>query len=291
MIGHLRRRTFAIGAAIALLPSAGLAADGISQQQMAWEMQAGQQQYAQLMQRGEIVPQSPYYAALQPVGLRVAAVADPQYFAPFRFILVNEGSPNAFSAPGGNVYVTTSLMQYARNQDELAGVLCHEVAHDIHHDVYNNHRKMQGLQTMAGILGAVVSPFMGPYGMIGQAAVGAGAGATAMSYSRADETNADHAGAYVCAQAGYNPWGMVWLFQQMAQTQAQNPQRSGNANNLEMFSDHPRDDHRVSDLESLFRSDPATFGRYADNPSAAAPLATPAPMPAYPQQGYPPPPG
>jgi hypothetical protein len=49
---------------------------------------------------------------------------------------------------------------------------------------------------------------------------------------------------------------MIWLFRRYAQKPSGVP--------LEMLSDHPRDDHRVADLEALFRSDPATFGRYTD---------------------------
>jgi Zn-dependent protease with chaperone function len=49
---------------------------------------------------------------------------------------VHETQPNAFSEPGGNAYVTDSMMTFVKNKEELAGVLCHEVSHDIHHDVY-----------------------------------------------------------------------------------------------------------------------------------------------------------
>src|SRR5271168_3143526 len=66
-----------------------------------WETRIGQQ-------RGEIVPpQSSLYRTLDRIGRTIAAVADPQYFAPFHFVLLNDQTPNAFSIPGGNVYVTT----------------------------------------------------------------------------------------------------------------------------------------------------------------------------------------
>lgn len=281
-----------MAAATLAFPCAARAADDISPQQVAWEMRAGQQQYAQLAQRGEIVPQSPMYDALTPVAQRIAAVADSQYFAPFHFILVNERSPNAFSVPGGNVFVTTSMMTFAKNQDELAGVLCHEVSHDIHHDVYNNNRKDQNLSMAAGLLGAL----LGGGNYLGQMAVGLGATAQAANFSRAVETNADRAGAYTCAHAGFNPWGMVWLFRQYSN------RPSGHS--IEMLSDHPTDQHRIDDLIALFNSDPATFGKFRDDASASPPLAMPSvgqmqqrppqgypqpgyPQPGYPQQGYP----
>ena len=88
-----------------------------------WEIQVGRERYADYLQRGEIVPpQSPLYRTIDPIGKAIAAVADRQYFAPFHFILLNEQTPNAFSMPGGNVYVTTALLSFLKNRDELAGV-------------------------------------------------------------------------------------------------------------------------------------------------------------------------
>jgi predicted Zn-dependent protease len=264
---------FCISAAAAFAWATPARAD---QRQDQWETQIGRQQYAQLAQKGEIVPSSPYYSVLEPIAERIAKVANAQYFAPFHFILVNERSPNAFSVPGGNVYVTTSMMSFAKNQDELAGVLCHEVSHDIHHDVYNNANKDQHLQMAAGVLGMLMGN-----NLLGQMALGLGAGAQAMTYSRSVESNADKAGAYTCAQAGFNPYGMVWLFKRF---QA-NP--GNNGGKFEMLSDHPRDDHRIADLESLFRSDPTSFAHFSADESKATPLPAPSALPQQQQQGYP----
>jgi predicted Zn-dependent protease len=252
-------------AVFALAGSLPAAADSQqNQQQDQMEMQIGQQEWTQLSQRGEVVQSSEYYPELQQVAQRVAAVADPQYFTPFHFVLVNENSPNAMAAPGGNVYVTTSLMRFAQNQDELAAVLCHEVSHDIHHDVVNEQQKDQRLQSLSNF-----ANIFAPFGILGAAATGAvglGAGAQSKSYSRQAESNADHMGAYTCAQAGFNPYGMVWLFQRM---ESMPKQPSGGMSSMEMFSDHPTDGHRVADLENLFKSDPATFGHFDPNESTA----------------------
>src|SRR5690242_6307753 len=225
-----------------------------------WELQVGQQEYQQLAQQGKIVPTtSPLYSKLGPIAKRIKSVADHQYFVPFHFVLVNDSSPNAFAVPGGNVYVTTSMMTFAQNQQELAGVLCHEVSHDIHHDVYNLTRKTQNLSLLAGLAGMLV----GNSG-IGQLVVGEGAQLTALSFSRPVESAADHTGAYICAAAGENPWGMVWPFKRFETKPSCVP--------LEMLSDHPRDDHRVTDLENEFRNDPKTFGRFNSSPSSGTAL-------------------
>lgn len=229
-------------------------------QEQQWELQIGQQEWQQLQQQGKIVPRTdPMYRKLEPIARRIASVANRDYFVPFQFYLVRDNSPNAFAVPGGRVYVTTSMMSFAQNRQELAGVLCHEVSHDIHHDVYNLARKDQNLSLLAGLAGMLVGN-----SQIGRFIVGTGAQLESLSYSRPIESLADHNGAYMCARAGENPWGMVWLFKRFETKPSGVP--------LEMLSDHPRDDHRVTDLENEFRADPATFGRFNPNPASATPL-------------------
>jgi beta-barrel assembly-enhancing protease len=222
-----------------LLPEA--AWPGTSSQVRSWEMQVGQQRYLEYMQRGEIVPpQSPLYRTLDVVGNAIAAVADRQYYVPFHFIVLNEQAPNGFSMPGGNVYVTTGLLSLLKNRDELAGVLCHEVSHDIHHDVYAVFQATQRARSPQD--------------------------PSVISYERSAEANADRSGAYICAKAGFNPWGMVWNFRQYRQTM-------GVSNNG--GADHPSDARREADLVALFQSDKAVFGKFHDNVASATPLALP----------------
>jgi beta-barrel assembly-enhancing protease len=227
----------AIGLVVAFAAARGDASTlAISPQERDWEVQVGQQEYTTYLQRGEIVPrQSPLYGILDPIANRIASVANREYYAPFRFILLNESEPNAFSMPAGNVYVTTAMLSYLRNRDELAGVICHEVSHDIHHDMYNVYEAARrGEQTLA--------------------------------YERAAETHADRSGAYICAQAGFNPWGMVWNMR-LHRGMEQGQQMAAN-------SDHPSDDQRLAALIAVLTKDPATFGKFRDDVAAAAPLSS-----------------
>lgn len=242
-------RALAAFTVFALLGSFVARADTVSQEEQAWETRAGQAQYAQYAQRGEIVPRpSPVYAMLDPIANAIAAVADPQYFAPFKFFVLNDRTPNASAAPGGNVYVTTGMLALLRTKDQLAGVICHEVNHDIHHDMYLAYHN---------------------------------GGGPSSQYEHSAETNADRAGAYTCARAGFNPWGMVWNFRQYremtGQTHASSP-------------DHPSDDQRTQDLVSLFTADPQTFGRFHDDIAVAAQLTNQGAFPVasqpQPQYGY-----
>ena len=229
------------------------------------EAQIGRQVYAQLAQKGEIVPRpNPLYSVLDPIANRIKKVADPQYTYPFNFIVVHEKSPNAFAVPGGNVYVTDSLIHFVKYQEELAGVLCHETSHDIHHDVVNLNGKAQGTAAIIGIIGALTGANNSG---LGQLAQNLAYSAQTARFSRKVETAADLKGSETCAQAGYNPYGMIWLFDAF--------EKSGNGGNAEFLSDHPRDDHRIADLENHFKENPDLFGRFSSAIKTATPLHVP----------------
>jgi predicted Zn-dependent protease len=232
------------------------------------EVKIGRQVYQQLQQKGEIVTSSPWIAVLSPVAQQIKRVADKKYFRPFTFILVHEAQPNAFAVPGGNVYVTDSLMKFVENRDELAGVLCHETSHDIHHDVVNNILKDQRAQTTVGIIAGLANVLTGGK-YAGLINIGANVDllTTTQRFSREVETAADITGADTCAAAGSNPWGMVWLFQHF--------EKAGLGSGMEMLSDHPTNEHRIAVLEQHFAQVPQLFARYSSNIVQATPLPRP----------------
>ena len=254
---------------VATLLGLGLLAAGpspaLAQSEDQIETQIGQQEYQTLQQKGEILASSPYYAVLNPIAQQIKRVADPQYFHPFQFILVHEAQPNAFAVPGGNVYVTDSLMKFVQNREELAGVLCHETSHNIHHDVLHLYQKSQKTATTYTILDALANIATG--GRASRtidAAANIGFSLQSATFSRDVETAADKKGAETCAQAGSNPWGMIWLFQQF--------EKADTGGHMEMLSDHPTDQHRIDDLKRDFAANPALFGRYSSSTAYATPL-------------------
>jgi predicted Zn-dependent protease len=226
------------------------------------ELQIGQQEYQQLQQKGEIIRSSPYYTTLNSIAAKITPVANQKYFVPFHFILVHESQPNAFSVPGGNVYVTDSMMSFVKNKEELAGVLCHEVSHAIHHDVYDLYVKDQRLSLYATGLSLLLG---GGRSNLANTLIGFAANIQALHFSRDVEHNADHTGAYICAQSGITPYGMVWLMQQF-----ESSGESGAA--PEFLSDHPSDSHRVGALQDEFASDPATFSKFNTSVACSTPL-------------------
>ena len=226
------------------------------------EQQIGQEVFNELKLKGEIVSSSPLYDLLKPIADKVARTAQPQYNHPLKFYLVHEQQPNAFATPGGNVYVTDALLYFVRNTEELAGTLCHEVSHTIHHDSMKLLEKDRQLEKRA--LGAAI--LLGPSKahLLAIALIGK---LHSLSYSREAESAADLTGADVCAASGYNPWGLVWLFDDFAAAEeVPVPQ---------LLSDHPDNPHRAQAMKLHFRANPKVFSRYSSDPKAARPFVVP----------------
>jgi len=226
------------------------------------EQEIGQQVFDELRTKGEIIATSPLYDQLTPVTTAIARTAQPRYNHPIKFYLVHEQQPNAFATPGGNVYVTDSLMYFVKNTEELAGTLCHEVSHTIHRDTMALIEKERQVERRA--IGAAV--VLGPtrahlltIALLGKLKT--------LGYSREAESRADLTGADVCAASASNPWGLVWLFKDFESAEpTEVPQ---------LLSDHPDNQHRVDALQRHFRQNPATFASFSSDPRGAKPFSVP----------------
>ena len=226
------------------------------------EVQLGQQIFEELKAKGEIVEASPLYDQLRPITDAITRSAQPRYNHPFKFYLVHEQQPNAFATPGGTVYVTDALLYFVKNQDELAGTLCHEVSHTIHRDSMAVAKEQDAI--MRRELAATV--LLGPtrLHLLAIAVIGK---LHSLGYSRDVEERADLTGADVCASTPYNPWGLVWLFQDFDNAKlGQVP---------ELLSDHPNNQHRVESLKQHFRRNAAVFGKFNSDPASAAVISVP----------------
>ena len=250
-VGLVAALTVGVGG---LVPRAAATADD--------EQQVGQEVFEELKARGEVISASPLYDVLTPVVAPIAKTAQPRYNHPLKFYLVHEAKPNAFATPGGNVYVTDALLYFVRNTEELAGTLCHEVAHTINHDsmkLIQKEREIERRQLGAAILLGPSRAHVLAISLIGKL--------RSLGYSRDAESGADLTGADVCAASGSNPWGLVWLFEDFDKADtAQVPQ---------LLSNHPDNPHRVAALKAHFREQPQVFASFASDPAKAKPFTAP----------------
>ena len=224
------------------------------------ELTIGQETFNELKARTEIIDSSPLYDVLLPVIQPIMQAAQAQYNHPFKVYLVHEAQPNAFATPGGYIYVVDALLYFAKNKEELAGTLCHEIAHTLHHDsmVLLEKEKKLRWKEVGGVI--VLGPTRA--NILAIALLGK---LHSELYSREAEARADLTGADVCAAAGSNPWGLVWLFEDF---------KSARTKEIPQFmSDHPNDQNRIDALKQHFKSDPGVFGRFDANRESATPFA------------------
>jgi predicted Zn-dependent protease len=256
----LSRRCLLCGAgafaALAALPAGALPAAADAHDQ---ERQIGQQVYNDQRSKGLILDSSPYYATLRKIGGNISQAAAPHWYT-MNFIVVKDTSANAFSVPGGNVYVTDTLLRDVENEEELANVLGHETGHLVLGHVMDRLHKAQ----TANIVSTILSVFIrnqttaSMVNLLGNYAF--------LNYSRSQEYQADHEGVILANKANYNPYGMVWFFQKLQKLY-------GNAGFEQYVQDHPSTDDRISRIEAFFNSDPSQFGRWQNSKTVTSGLA------------------
>ncbi len=162
----------------------------------------------------------------------------------WEFNLVDDATPNAWCMPGGKVVFYTGILPYCQDENGIAVVMGHEIAHAVAR--HGNERMSQQMVTQFGAeLGGVMlsekSPqtqavFSTVYGLGSQLLV-------ALPYSRSHETEADKLGLIFMAMAGYNPEHAITFWQRMAS--------SSGAKSPQFLSTHPSDETRVRDLQNF----------------------------------------
>jgi len=153
------------------------------------------------------------------VGARLVAAIPAEFRQPafnYRFQVVNARDINAFALPGGPMYVNRGMIEAAKNEGEMAGVMAHEISH-----VALRHATAQATETQKFQIGSVLGQIAGAVigGGLGQV-IGAGSqigfGGLALKYSRGYETQADILGARIMADAGYDPRDLANMFRTIA---------------------------------------------------------------------------
>lgn len=204
-------------------------------------------------------------AYLREVGGRlVVAVNDSRW--KFSFQIVNQSEPNAFAIPGGGIYVSRGLLALLEREDELAGVLAHEIAHVTQRHSAKQQRKgiLPGLLSLPGhVVGNVVGENLGA---LINAPIDTVGGAWLSRYSRGQESESDRLGIRTAAQAGYDPLALADMLRRLEQDVAS---QTGEKRRFSIFDSHPMTDTRLKDIQSRSAAlTPATKPRVA--PDAAS---------------------
>src|SRR5438128_7401793 len=151
------------------------------------EWRLGNQLAAQVEQQSQLVRDPQALAYIRMVGERIHAVT-PLANRPFDFEIINDPSVNAFSIPGGHVYLNTGLIAHADKVDELAAVLAHEISHVVARHALKQVEQQQEIAAIGSIL-LGQSP-----NVLAQLAAQILAGGAMARFSRSDENQADDMG-------------------------------------------------------------------------------------------------
>lgn len=163
---------------------------------------------------------------------------------PYQFefhLLADPGTINAFALPGGQIFITEALFRLLKTEDQLAGVLGHEIGHVVGRHS-NEQMATSGLwQGIASGLGMILSD--------GQSNAGAQIAQTianmrVMKFGRDDELESDALGVRFLIEAGYNPEGMIGVMEVLAGA-------AKGSRQPEMLSTHPNPENRAEKIREL----------------------------------------
>src|SRR5258708_9146232 len=199
------------------------------------DVKLGRQAAAEAEKQFPLVRDAEVNAYIENLGQRLVAAIPPEFQHPefrYYFKVINARDINAFALPGGPMYVNRGMIEAARTEGEVAGVMAHELSHvALRHGTAQATKagKHQTGAAVAGILGTILG---GPgLGQIAQAPFAL----TVLKYSREYETEADLLGARIMANAGYDPRDLANMFRTI---EAQGGGGGG------FLSDHPSPAHR-----------------------------------------------
>ncbi len=203
-----------------------------------WEVRNGKQYAMEVERTSRIITDPVIVEYVNRVGQNIVKNSDAK--VPFTIKVIDSDEINAMALPGGYFYVNSGLILAADNESELAGVMSHEIAHVAAHHAAREMTRMQYMQ-----LSTVPLIFMGGYTAYGiyeasQLAVPLGF----LKFSRDFEAQADWLGVQYSYRSGYDPQGLVTMFEKLEALEKRKPGVLSKA-----FSDHPQTPDRVARSE------------------------------------------
>jgi predicted Zn-dependent protease len=206
----------------------------------AQELQLGQDAYKDTLQKSRVSTRSDWQAQLRRVGQRIAAAAERPEFQ-WEFNVIQGKEVNAFALPGGKVAFWEGIMPVAQDDNGIAVIMGHEVAHAL-----ARHGAERMSQSMgAEVLGQIISLGVGQVSpaikdeVLQAYGVGANVGLL-LPWGRTQESEADRIGLTLMAKAGYDPANAIAFWQRMAKIAGDKPPQ--------FLSTHPSDETRISQI-------------------------------------------
>ncbi len=241
------------------------------------EFSLGQQAYKEVLSKAHVVRSGAVVERVHLVGQRIAKAAEIEplqreinlhlkgYQFAWEFTVLHDDRVNAFCLPGGKVAVFTGLLAIAKDDDQLATVLAHEIAHALAHHaserIARQQMESEAVEAAGGVLGKI-DPEKRKQ-LIGLLAAGAHLGS--LPFDRAQESEADHIGLFLMTFAGYDPKQALVFWEHMEELS----RRRGPV--PEVLSDHPSDAKRIAEIKQWIPRALAAKKAYDEGRIAPAP--------------------
>jgi predicted Zn-dependent protease len=234
---------FIIFLSIAVFSFTLLFSPGTSAMTIQEERELGEKIIQEVKKRWPMVQELSSNEYIRGVGKRILQTLDPQPFD-YQFYIINSTDINAFAVPGGKVFVNSGLITLVENENELAGVISHEIGHVVARHIAKRGEKAQKitLATLGAILAGI---FLGgpATGAIMTSTVAASETAL-LKYSREDEEEADYLGMKFMNQAGYDRRGMLTMLKKLRRLQG-----PASGDPPAYLLTHPAIEERAAELE------------------------------------------
>ncbi len=201
----------------------------------------GEKIYREMVEKDQLYEDDEWQAYVQEVGERLLAVT-PDAGKEFHFYVLDNPAVNAMALPDGYIFVNRGLIAYLRSEDELAGVIGHEIGHVVGRHAKRSNR-LGAFGNVLGFIGAIMTGT----GQIADLANTATA-TIRSGYGREFELEADQYGGEFLAKAGYNPLAMIDVLYVLKDHQLFSKNVKGEPTVYHgLFSSHPRNDKRLHD--------------------------------------------
>lgn len=203
------------------------------------EIAIGRDVAKQIEEQYKLVDDPALQERISNIGMRIVAVCG-RPDLPYTFKVLDVDEVNAMAAPGGFIYVYKGLVDLMPTDDELAGIIGHEIGHVVERHSMAQLEKTLGMTLLLG----------GIFGDRGVALQAVALSAISAGYSRSDEREADKLGYEQSVKAGYNQYGMLMGLMKLYEL---NPKQKNN-----LFSDHPEAGARIKLAEKFLTENQIT---------------------------------
>lgn len=180
------------------------------------EVQIGKEVAADVEKSEKVLNNTTVQNYVNKVGQKIAKVCDRKNLK-YKFKVLDNDEINAFACPGGFIYIYSGLLKVFDNEAQLSAVLAHEVGHVVaRHSI----KRLQAMYGYAIVMEVALGPKMGK---TARQMVDAATGLIMQGYGRENEYEADNLGVLYSKKAGYNPKGMIQVFQKFKAMEGKPP--------------------------------------------------------------------